>query len=235
MRLLPRIRDAGTRPGVSKVSSLRGACRNRCSNPGPGTADLLSSMRRQWAPGATVNYPACDVCGGVGCIARAGVLTVVPAAQLRLGRGRSAAVRVEALLLSLPSLVPDVAEREFLDETLKCYRAGAFRAAIVMSWNLAYDHLLNYIFRHGLVAFNAQWPKSFTKQHDSAPVSEIASRDHFSLLRESEVLQICKSAAIISQDIYRVLDEKLKNAIRPRTLPTSASGRQRRKPLSTRL
>jgi hypothetical protein len=48
-------------------------------------------------------------------------------------------------LLELPAKIPDLAERSFLDEGLRCLRCKAFRASIVMTWNLAYDHLCRYI------------------------------------------------------------------------------------------
>jgi hypothetical protein len=86
---------------------------------------------------------------------------------------------------------------------------GAFRAAIVMTWNLAYDHLLSYVLKHKLAAFNKQWPVIFTKQHSKARVSTIGNRDEFSEMKESELLVICKSASIISPDVYKIMDEKL--------------------------
>jgi hypothetical protein len=122
---------------------------------------------------------------------------------------RSITIQVTKLLEELPSKVPDIAEREFLKEALICYRYGAFRAAIVMSWNLAFDHLLNLVLQHHLNTFNQQWPKTFSKQNQKARVQQIATRDDFSELKESEVLTICKSAAIITPDLYKILDEKL--------------------------
>jgi hypothetical protein len=77
---------------------------------------------------------------------------------------RKITVQVTKMLTDLPARVPDVAEREFLDEALICYRSGAFRAAIVMTWNLAFDHLLNFILKHHLAGFNKQWPISYAKR-----------------------------------------------------------------------
>jgi hypothetical protein len=122
---------------------------------------------------------------------------------------RNITVQVTQMLMDLPSRVPDVAEREFLDEALICYRYGAFRAATVMTWNLAFDHILNFILKHRLAAFNKQWPISFFKQNQKARVQSISSRDDFGELKESEVLGICKSAAIITSGQYDILDEKL--------------------------
>jgi hypothetical protein len=122
---------------------------------------------------------------------------------------RPITIQVTKLLEDLPSKVPNTAEREFLKEALICYRHGAFRAAIAMSWNLAFDHLLHFVLKHHLSAFNNQWPRNFPKQNQKARVQQIATRDDFSELKESEVLTICKGAAIITPDLYKILDEKL--------------------------
>jgi hypothetical protein len=122
---------------------------------------------------------------------------------------REITIQVTKMLMDLPTKVPDVAEREFLKEALICYRHGAFRAAIVMTWNLAYDHLLTYILKHKLADFNRQWPISFPKLHAKARVTAITVKDDFSEVKESEVLTICKSAAIVNPDVYKVMDEKL--------------------------
>ncbi len=137
---------------------------------------------------------------------------------------RAITIEVTKMLVDLPSRVPDVAEREFLNEALICYRNGAFRAAIVMAWNLAFDHLLTFVLKHHLASFNRQWPATFAKQHQKARVQAISTRDDFSELRESEVLTICKSARIISPDLYRILDEKLgrrNTAAHPSTVTVS--------------
>jgi len=152
-------------------------------------------------------YPVCPKCNGAGCQAFLGTFTILQITEL--GKPRPVAIQVEKLLLDLPMQVPDVAEREFLDEALRCYKAAAFRAAIVMTWNLTYDHLLNYILKHKLTEFNTQWPVSYPKLHGKARVPAITNKDEFSELKESELLMVCRSAAIISPDAHRILDEKL--------------------------
>jgi hypothetical protein len=122
---------------------------------------------------------------------------------------RSITVEMTQLLLELPSQVPNVAEREFLKETLICYTYGAFRATIVMVWNLAFDHLLDYILKHHLTKFNTQWPVRFPKHHKAARIPMVSDKDHFEVFKESEVLEICKSAAIITSDVYKIMAEKL--------------------------
>src|SRR5690348_4547789 len=45
-------------------------------------------------------------------------------------------IAVSAALRALPDKIPNLAEQVFLKEAIACYRAQAFRAAIVMTWNL---------------------------------------------------------------------------------------------------
>src|ERR1700733_1592727 len=66
-------------------------------------------------------------------------------------------VQISGLLKGLPAKIPDLAERVYLDEALICYENGAFRAAVVMAWNLSYHHLCDYIIKRRLSDFNARW------------------------------------------------------------------------------
>lgn len=122
---------------------------------------------------------------------------------------RPASIQVDALLAELPSKVPNLAERTFLDETIICYKSKAFRAAIVMAWNLAYDHLCHYVLNKHIAKFNAQYPIRFPKQHAKSRVKTITNRDDFSELTESDVVDICRSASIISGSLHKILKEKL--------------------------
>ena len=98
-------------------------------------------------------------------------------------------------LMGLPALVPSVEQSEFLKEALLCYKAGAFRAAIVMTWNLTYDHLLRFVLAHHLADFNTAWPKRYPKEHKDCRISAMVKRDDFSELKESVVIEICRSTA----------------------------------------
>lgn len=76
-----------------------------------------------------------------------------------------------------------------------------------MAWNLAYDHLCGYVLNSSsrLANFNSQLLRSFPK----ARVSAVNNRDDLSDLKESEVLQVCRSANIITTDLLKILKEKL--------------------------
>ena len=122
---------------------------------------------------------------------------------------RESTVVADKLLLDLPSKVSNLAERTFLDEAIICFRHKAFRAAIVMTWNLSYHHLCDFTLKNRLADFNREWPIQFPKRHQQARISAVACHDDFSELKESEVLQICRAANITTQDMNKVLKEKL--------------------------
>lgn len=82
---------------------------------------------------------------------------------------------------------------------------SAFRAAIVMTWNMAYDHFCRWIYSKHLVNFNLQLPKSFPK----AGITSITKLDDFSELKESQVIQIAASSGIITANLQKVMKEKL--------------------------
>jgi len=114
---------------------------------------------------------------------------------------------VDKLLSELPSKVPDLAEQAFLVEALKCYRAGAFRACIVMTWNLTFDHLRKWILKDAgrVAAFNTAIVKRNQKKASSPITSEVG----FDEFTEREVIDICNIAGIYSGDINKSLLEKL--------------------------
>jgi len=117
-------------------------------------------------------------------------------------------VQVSKLLSDLPGKVSDLAEKNFLGEAIKCYRIEAYRACVVMTWNLAYSHLLHWISNDAkrLGEFNAGIARRYPKK----PPITIASYDEFlEELKESEVIEICSTAGIINSTVIRILKEKL--------------------------
>ncbi|HVK15760.1 MAG TPA: hypothetical protein VM533_02365 [Fimbriiglobus sp.] len=118
---------------------------------------------------------------------------------------RPATISVDAMLQGLPGKVSDEAERLFLSEALTCFRNRAFRATIVMTWNLAYDHLLNWILPNHLTAFNAAIGRRYPKMAGDT----VSKRDDFAEFKEFEVIEICGTAGIISSNLKKILNEKL--------------------------
>lgn len=122
---------------------------------------------------------------------------------------RQITVQVTDLLANLPATVPDLSERTFLDEALVCFKHGAFRAAIVMAWNLTYHHLCDHVLRRELAKFNSQWPIVYQGHHKKSAKTISKMEDFADELKESEMLEICNSAGIISKDIHKILKAKL--------------------------
>lgn len=126
---------------------------------------------------------------------------------------REASIAVHKMLAELPAKVPGIEERAYLNEALTCFKHKAFRAAITMAWNLAYDHFLRCILNDParLAKFNAQLPVSYPK----ADVKVINDIDDFSFLKEDQVLTVAKKCNLLSVSLHKVMKEKLdrRNAV----------------------
>jgi len=114
--------------------------------------------------------------------------------------------QTSATLRSLEHNMPAGSAKDFLAETLDCYGVGANRATITMAWILAMSHLFDYILKHKLVAFNDALAKNTDKR---VKVSVITQRDDFSDIPEGKFIEFCRSAKIISNDVRKILDQKL--------------------------
>jgi len=104
---------------------------------------------------------------------------------------------VSKLLADLPDKVPDMAEKVFLSEAIDCYRMRAYRACIVMTWNLALDHLLNWILSDSarLATFNAAIVRKYPKRSGVT----ISAYDDFSdEFTEFEIIEVCNTAGTVN-------------------------------------
>lgn len=114
--------------------------------------------------------------------------------------------QTSAVLRDLEHRMPNGPAREFLAETIDCFEARANRATIVMAWILAVDHLYSHILSHKLTEFNAALAKNTDKR---VKVSVITQRDDFADIPESKFVEFCRTAKIISNDVRKILDQKL--------------------------
>lgn len=124
-----------------------------------------------------------------------------------LGRAE-VAIQVESMLTDLVGRISDTSERLFYTEALTCYRYRAFRAAIVMVWNLAYDHLCRWVLAdpQRIAEFNAGIPR---RNKGKANVT-ITTRVSFEDLKEDEVIDILGYRADFSDNLKGMLKEKLR-------------------------
>lgn len=128
-------------------------------------------------------------------------------------------IAVSKLLNDLPDKLTSEAQRTFLVEALACYRIKAFRASIVMTWIMTFDHLLEWLLVDAsrLASFNARIVIRYPKKKDV----QISGRDDFEELKESEIVAIASSAGLISGGITKVLNKELdrrNSAAHPSTL-----------------
>jgi hypothetical protein len=125
-------------------------------------------------------------------------------------------IEVKQMLTDLLDEMAKPEEQVYLNETMICFKNQAFRAAVVMAWNLAYDHLCRFILDDPtrLAAFNQQLRKQITVRED------------FSEHKEALVLQCCRAANIISKNTKHLLDQgqnRRNMAAHPCEIPTSQS------------
>src|ERR1700722_5253504 len=109
-------------------------------------------------------------------------------------------IALSKLLNGLPGNISDEAEKHFLSEAITCYHHRAFRAAIIMTWNLSYDHLLNWVLADAgrLAGFNAHITARVGAKRASS--INISNREDFEDLKESETVDICGSAGLFRSD-----------------------------------
>jgi hypothetical protein len=123
----------------------------------------------------------------------------------RLG-AEKVVVQANAELRKLEGKVSAGSAKEFLKETIDCFEAGANRATIVMCWILVMDHLINFVLTHHLSQFNDALSRNADKR---IKVAKVSKRDDFSDIPEGKLIELLRSAGIISADVRKILDDKL--------------------------
>jgi hypothetical protein len=115
-------------------------------------------------------------------------------------------IQVSQQLSDLMARVADSREHAFLKEATDCYRVRAFRATIIMVWILVVHHLEKFILKNAsaLAQFNAALAKNPDKR-----VKMISQPEDFSDLPEVKLIELMRAADLISNDLRKLLDEKL--------------------------
>ncbi|HEY6343691.1 MAG TPA: hypothetical protein VIY49_19530 [Bryobacteraceae bacterium] len=118
-------------------------------------------------------------------------------------------VRVTSLLTDLAAIIPDMAERAYYQEALICYKHGSRRGAVIMTWNIAFSHLCDYVLAKRLADFNARWVVSFGGMHKNRTKAIAIFDDFAEELKEQQVLEICRDAGIITKNVYNIMHTAL--------------------------
>jgi hypothetical protein len=132
---------------------------------------------------------------------------------------RTTTVATTTLLNNLLARINDPAQKTFLTETLACFKQHAYRAAVIMAWNLAFSDMLDRIMTTHLTAFN----KGVGTHNLKKPITH---RVDFEKLKESEVIKIATAAGILGKESVKTLEEKLgkrNTAAHPSTVVVSVA------------
>jgi len=130
------------------------------------------------------------------------VLPVESATQERLTTFLASAI---PYLKKTIAKVEDETRREFVAEAVACLGVEARRATVVMTWLAVMDHLYAYVLKHKLVEFNG----ALQRRADKLSNLRIRTSDDFGEIKESVFIELCRSARIITNDVRKILDEKI--------------------------
>ncbi|MEN6426222.1 MAG: hypothetical protein ABFE13_12715 [Phycisphaerales bacterium] len=121
---------------------------------------------------------------------------------------------VDALLKSaIPYLEKVIAklsngnQKQFIAEAIACLGVDAKRATVVMTWACTISHLYDHIVakKPRLDAFNS----ALRRRSDRYAKLTISAYDDFGDIPESIFIEVCRSAKLVSNDVRKILDEKL--------------------------
>jgi hypothetical protein len=101
-----------------------------------------------------------------------------------------------------------------LQETVLAVECGAYRSAVVMGWNMAYDYVRQWLFDNRLNEFNAHLTSNYLDKKSRPVYEPIAAYDDF-LKRdapgEKVVLKSMRGADIIGEVVYEHLSQHLRH------------------------
>lgn len=117
---------------------------------------------------------------------------------------RRAIVQTSVELRALEFGFSDGPIKTYLGEAIDCFEAGANRGAVIMTWVLAMEHFLNFVFTKKLPEFNAA-----LKVQPDKKVKEVKSIEDFQDIREKKIIELCRTADIITNDVRKILDDCL--------------------------
>ncbi len=109
-------------------------------------------------------------------------------------------------LAVLIAQVTDNNEKVLLEEAMRCYQSGSNRAMIILIWIVALYHLENYTLTHYLGDFNAAIGRHPDRRVNTLTIRHI---DDFTDLKESILIELLRSASVVSNSIRKMLDTRL--------------------------
>jgi len=96
-------------------------------------------------------------------------------------------------------------QQRYLAESIACLGVDAKRATILMMWAATIAHIYDFILAHKIKGFNT----ALTRRSDRYGKLRIKAYDDLTEIPESVFIEVCRSAKIVSNDVRKILDEKL--------------------------
>jgi hypothetical protein len=185
------------------ASDIRRCFRDALINPPSKLGPLLASL----AKGKT-SVLIRGTSSGRYSLSLLGLKEVEDALARKLSSPEVVTAFLETAIPYLQKTIAKVKEedrRAFLAEAISCIGVQARRATIIMTWIAVLDHLYEYILAKRAADFNA----TLRKRRDRYASLTIATKDDFADIKESAFIEIARSAGIVTNDVRKILDEKL--------------------------
>jgi hypothetical protein len=115
---------------------------------------------------------------------------------------RPTTVKTTRILADLLAKVTNPVQRAFLVETIVCYNHQAYRAAVVMAWNLVFSDVLDRIVANHLSDFNKGVGTHGMRK-------AISRREDFENMQESDIIKIARAQNILGKETTKSLEMKL--------------------------
>lgn len=108
--------------------------------------------------------------------------------------------------------ISDAQRKSFVEEAIRSFDVGAYRAAVVLSWVGAAHILQEHIVANHLSAFNAAGVARAAKAPPKSAASkfvQIKSIKDFGQLGEAETLQLCADGGVLHKAEKKILQDRL--------------------------
>lgn len=98
---------------------------------------------------------------------------------------------------------------DYLDEAVRCYEGGMYRASVLMVWSACMQHMFSVIEGHrgGIKEMEAANNARFGQASGYRRIRKV---DDLLYLKESAILQLAEDASLINRNARDLLEEKLK-------------------------
>jgi len=117
-------------------------------------------------------------------------------------RGLIGAVHIAQPATDLRALLPKITNqrtREFVEEAVVCYEAGAYRGSVVLSWIGSVSLLYEHVFHNKLAEFNAELAsRASNPKQKPKPVVAI---DDFTDIKEDSFLDMLQAISVIGKSV----------------------------------